>query len=82
MDEKPHEFARPPIQMGSPVPAERKLLVSVVVPCMNEQEVLKQTHAQLVAVLERAPVSFEIIYVDDGSTDSTAEILRELQRAG
>jgi glycosyltransferase involved in cell wall biosynthesis len=80
MDGRPQDIPRRPIQMGTPVPAERKLLLSAIVPCMNEQEVLKQTHAQLVAVLTRAPVSFEIIYVDDGSTDSTAEILRELQR--
>jgi glycosyltransferase involved in cell wall biosynthesis len=58
---------------------ERPVLLSVVVPCMNEQEVLAETHERLVRVLTQAPVSFEIIYIDDGSKDSTANVLRELQ---
>jgi polyisoprenyl-phosphate glycosyltransferase len=53
-------------------------LVSVVVPCLNEQEVLRDTNQRLTATLERMPLKFEIIYVDDGSADSTPEILREL----
>jgi glycosyltransferase involved in cell wall biosynthesis len=79
MDGTPHERLRLPVQMGTPTTAERRLLLSVVVPCMNEEEVLKQTHAKLAGVLAQAPLSFEIIYVDDGSTDSTPELLRELQ---
>jgi dolichol-phosphate mannosyltransferase len=53
-------------------------LLSVVVPCFNEQEVLPDTNRRLIAVLERLPLRFEIIYVDDGSADMTAGILREL----
>lgn len=54
-------------------------MISIVVPCLNEQEVLRDTNRRLVAVLEHLPQRFEIVYVDDGSTDATAEILRELQ---
>jgi dolichol-phosphate mannosyltransferase len=53
-------------------------LLSVVVPCLNEQEVLRDTNQQLIATLELMPLSFEIVYVDDGSTDSTGDTLREL----
>jgi dolichol-phosphate mannosyltransferase len=53
-------------------------LLSVTVPCFNEQEVIPNTNKQLVAVLESLPLRFEIIYVDDGSTDLSPEILREL----
>jgi dolichol-phosphate mannosyltransferase len=53
--------------------------LSVVVPCFNEQEVLCDTHHRLVAVLEKLALSFEIVYVDDGSTDSTPLLLRQLQ---
>jgi glycosyltransferase involved in cell wall biosynthesis len=54
-------------------------LISIVVPCLNEQEVLRETNRRLLAVLEQLPQKFEILYVDDGSTDATPDILRELQ---
>ncbi len=53
-------------------------LVSVVVPCLNEQEVLCETNRRLCAALGQMGLKFEIVYVDDGSTDSTPEILRQL----
>ncbi|MBA3774087.1 MAG: glycosyltransferase family 2 protein [Ramlibacter sp.] len=56
------------------------MLLSVVVPCFNEQEVIEQTHQRLVQVLQQAgDFEFEIIYVDDGSRDATLGILRRLQ---
>ncbi|HEV2383056.1 MAG TPA: glycosyltransferase family 2 protein [Terriglobia bacterium] len=57
-------------------------LLSVVVPCANEEAVLRQTHRRLTEALSRiADLSFEILYVDDGSTDATPYLLRGLQRA-
>jgi glycosyltransferase involved in cell wall biosynthesis len=60
---------------------DRGVLLSVVVPCMNEAEVVQRTHQHLVGVLEQAAVHFEIIFVDDGSTDSTPELLRAFQNS-
>ena len=54
-------------------------LISIVVPCFNEEEVLRSTNRRLIGVLEQLSLRFEILYVDDGSTDGTAEILHELQ---
>lgn len=54
-------------------------MISIVVPCLNEEEVLRDANRRLVAMLEHLPQRFEILYVDDGSTDRTPEILRELQ---
>lgn len=62
-----------------PHPADPGIRLSVVVPCLNEQEVIQSTHEQLTSVLERTSLTFEIIYVDDGSTDATPELLRDLQ---
>ena len=57
-------------------------LLSVVVPCFNEEEVLPKIHRRLIEVLETLPVhAFELIYVDDGSRDATLDILRGIQRA-
>lgn len=54
-------------------------LVSVVVPCYNEQDVLRECHAQLSQALEAScGASYELIYVNDGSKDGTEEILRAL----
>jgi dolichol-phosphate mannosyltransferase len=58
------------------------MLLSVIVPCYNEEPVLRETHRRLIAVLrELEELKFEIIYVDDGSRDQTPQILAELQRA-
>jgi hypothetical protein len=67
-----------------PAPADRGRrpgaggLLSVVVPCFNERDVIEQTHRRLVAVLPTTGMSFEIVYVDDGSRDDTAERLRKI----
>ena len=62
-----------------PHPADSRIGLSVIVPCLNEQDVLCRTHQRLTAALEQASLNFEIIYVDDGSRDSTPEMLREMQ---
>jgi glycosyltransferase involved in cell wall biosynthesis len=54
-------------------------VLSVVVPCANEEEVLHESHRRLTNVLTQIGVPYEILYVDDGSTDSTLGLLRELQ---
>ena len=55
-------------------------LLSVVIPCFNEEAVLPETHRRLVAVLEKVPtLDIEFIYVDDGSRDDTLDLLRGLQ---
>lgn len=46
-------------------------LLSVVIPCHNEEDVVEATHARLVGVLPATGMDFEIIYVDDGSRDGT-----------
>jgi len=56
--------------------AER--LVSIVVPVHNEQAGLQAFHESLSAVLATRPEQFEIVYCDDGSTDHSAQIIREL----
>lgn len=53
-------------------------ILSVVVPCYNEQESIHACHAKLTEVLSALNESYEIVYVDDGSRDKTAELLEEI----
>jgi glycosyltransferase involved in cell wall biosynthesis len=56
--------------------------LSFVMPCFNEEEVVGYTIPQFVAAFEKANVRLELIAVDNGSTDGTGRILRELQAKG
>jgi glycosyltransferase involved in cell wall biosynthesis len=54
--------------------------ISIVIPAYNEQEVLPEFHRRLAAVMNGLAESWEAVYVNDGSSDSTYEILKELAR--
>jgi len=52
--------------------------ISVVLPVLNEQDNLRPLYAELSEVLKSMNEGYEILFVDDGSTDGTADIMREL----
>ena len=54
-------------------------ILSVIVPCFNEEEVIEHTNERLARALGEITPDFEIIYVDDGSKDRTAELLHSIQ---
>jgi glycosyltransferase involved in cell wall biosynthesis len=54
--------------------------LSVLVPAYNEEEVLPAFHARLAAILQSLNVKWEVMYIDDGSTDRTAEVIGALRR--
>jgi glycosyltransferase involved in cell wall biosynthesis len=56
-----------------------KITVSVVIPLLNEEESLRDLHEQLKNSLSRIPGNYELIFVDDGSTDNSFKVLRELK---
>ena len=49
--------------------------VSIVVPLLNEERTLEPLYAGLVRAIDKAGLAAEMIFVDDGSTDRTFEIL-------
>lgn len=55
------------------------MTVSVVIPLYNEEENVQELHSSLREVLETIGSEYEIIFVDDGSTDSTLALLQEIQ---
>ncbi|MDD2374880.1 MAG: polyisoprenyl-phosphate glycosyltransferase [Clostridiales bacterium] len=54
-----------------------KFDISLVVPLYNEEEVIASTHERLMRMIDSQELSFELIYVNDGSRDRTAAIVRE-----
>ncbi|MHC4748053.1 MAG: glycosyltransferase family 2 protein [Planctomycetota bacterium] len=54
--------------------------ISVFFPCYNEQDNVAGTVDQALAVLKKLHADFEVIIVDDGSSDATAGIADELAR--
>jgi len=55
--------------------------IDLVIPLFNEQDALALFHARLCAVIDGLPYAFQILYVNDGSQDATAERLAELAAA-
>ena len=53
--------------------------ISIIVPCYNEQEALPLFYAEITRVAEQmAPLTFEFVFIDDGSSDGTLSALRSL----
>ena len=57
---------------------KKNLFLSVIVPCFNEQEVIECTHNRLATILSKVNMKYEIIYVSDGSSDETNDLLAKI----
>ncbi len=55
--------------------------ISVVIPLLNEEESILELHAWIKRVMEENKFSYEIIFVDDGSTDHSWKIISDLQKS-
>lgn len=54
-----------------------KVLLTVVVPCYNEEEVIAETINQLLDIAPKlAPIALELLFIDDGSQDATKDIIQ------
>src|SRR5881275_190201 len=56
----------------------QKIVFSIVIPVMNEMQSVRMLFENLSAQLEQVGQRYEIIFVDDGSTDDTFEELKKL----
>ena len=52
--------------------------LSVIIPCFNEEEAVPLYYDAMCPVMEQIPAEFELIFVDDGSQDSTLSVLEAL----
>lgn len=53
--------------------------ISVIVPVYNEEGNIKSVHEEILGVLEKIPADYEIIFINDGSTDGTLAELKKLK---
>lgn len=68
-----------------PIPASKRLagnrlspFLSIVVPLLNEEESVPELHRQISAVMKEMEKPYEVIFIDDGSTDRSFEVLKSL----
>ena len=57
------------LSAGTPV------VLTVIIPVLNEEKGLDKLLARLIPVLEREVASFEIVFIDDGSSDGTFDLI-------
>lgn len=58
----------------------KNLLLSIVIPAYNEEENIQNTAKVVGSVMEEAQIPYEIIFVSDGSSDNTYELIAQLAK--
>lgn len=59
---------------------KKKELISILIPCYNEEEVINICHDEITKIIgDMKEYDFEIIYINDGSADKTQEFLENIQ---
>lgn len=66
------------VDVSMPDAMTQKVEISVVVPLMNEEQNVRLLYEGLSAQLNQLGKSYEVIFVDDGSTDKTFDVLKQL----
>lgn len=54
--------------------------ISLVIPLLNEEESLKELHDWIVSVMKENAYTYEILFIDDGSTDNSWNLIESLQK--
>ena len=54
--------------------------ISVIIPLYNEEESLKELSDWIIRVCKNSDLSFEVLFVDDGSSDKSWEVVEKLCR--
>jgi polyisoprenyl-phosphate glycosyltransferase len=54
--------------------------ISVIAPVFNEQDIIPEFYARLIQTMQHINMDYEVILVDDGSTNQTPDIIRRLNK--
>jgi glycosyltransferase involved in cell wall biosynthesis len=68
-------------QTARPLSRQKPPAVSIVVPLYNEEDSLRELAERIAGTMKGMGKKYEIIFVDDGSTDRSFEVLREIRRS-
>ncbi len=52
--------------------------ISIIVPCFNEEAAIPYFYKEVTRVLKSIEIEYELLFVDDGSSDGTREVLKKL----
>src|SRR5947209_9783411 len=66
------------VEVAPSLSSSQEVAFSIVVPVMNEQESVRPLYEKLSAHLDQLAQRYEVIFVDDGSTDNTFAELKKL----
>ena len=72
---KTHGVGKVNIQMDLTI----KMVMSIIVPCLNEEEVLPLFYQSVEAIVPDLEAEIEYVFVDDGSSDGTLDLLKSLR---
>ena len=59
---------------------DKTIDLSVIIPVFNEEAVILKAYSRITPVMEGCGGRYELLFVDDGSTDNSANILKELSQ--
>ena len=66
---------------GDPQAALDPLDLTIVIPCLNEEERIEATLETVRAAMAEFPCTYEVLVIDDGCTDGTASVVRKYAEA-
>lgn len=63
-------------RMSEPLPVD----LTLIIPVLNEVENLRPLIQEIVTTLDNEPINYEVIFIDDGSTDGSYEMMEQLHQ--